>query len=164
MIISCNQCNKKFEIDPNLIPDAGRLLQCGSCKHKWFYKKKINVDESLPLEDSLDEKIEIKINDQKLDENKKENLSTNNYNEKNNVDDIGNLEEEYAKKKEIIVSDKLNILNIFFIIIISIIALIILIDTFKSPISLIVPDIDFFLESLYETLKDVFLFFNDLIK
>ena len=164
MIISCNQCNKKFEIDPNLIPDAGRLLQCGSCKHKWFYKKKINVDESLPLEDSLDEKIEIKINDQKLDENKKENLSTNTYNEKNNVDNIGNLEEEYAEKKEIIVSDKLNILNIFFIIIISIIALIILIDTFKSPISLIVPDIDFFLESLYETLKDVFLFFNDLIK
>ena len=41
MIISCDQCNKKFEIDSNLIPKDGRLLECGSCNHKWFYKQDI---------------------------------------------------------------------------------------------------------------------------
>ena len=39
MIIECTNCNKKFEIDKNLIPDQGRLLQCGSCNHEWFFKK-----------------------------------------------------------------------------------------------------------------------------
>ena len=38
MIISCTQCDKKFEIESNLIPEKGRLLQCSSCSHKWFYK------------------------------------------------------------------------------------------------------------------------------
>ena len=39
MIFSCDQCHKKFEIDSNLIPKEGRLLECGSCNHKWFYKQ-----------------------------------------------------------------------------------------------------------------------------
>ena len=41
MIISCNQCNIKFEIESNLIPEEGRLLQCSSCDHKWFYKQSL---------------------------------------------------------------------------------------------------------------------------
>ena len=39
MIISCENCNKRFEVGDNLIPDQGRLLQCSSCDHKWFFKK-----------------------------------------------------------------------------------------------------------------------------
>ena len=37
MIISCEKCNKKFELSDELIPDEGRLLQCGSCAYKWHY-------------------------------------------------------------------------------------------------------------------------------
>ena len=37
MIISCEKCSKKFEISDNLIPDQGRLLQCGSCSYQWHY-------------------------------------------------------------------------------------------------------------------------------
>ena len=37
MIISCEKCNKKFELSDELIPEEGRLLQCGSCSHKWHY-------------------------------------------------------------------------------------------------------------------------------
>ena len=43
MIISCPECGKKFEIDASLIPQSGRLLQCGSCENKWFYKKQVKV-------------------------------------------------------------------------------------------------------------------------
>ena len=39
MIISCENCNKRFEVSDNLIPEQGRLLQCSSCDHKWFFKK-----------------------------------------------------------------------------------------------------------------------------
>ena len=38
MIITCPNCKKKFNIDPTLIPEDGRDLQCGSCSHVWFYK------------------------------------------------------------------------------------------------------------------------------
>ena len=39
MIIECVNCSKKFAVDSNLIPSAGRTIQCGSCNHVWFYKK-----------------------------------------------------------------------------------------------------------------------------
>ena len=52
MIISCDKCNKKFEIADKLIPDTGRLLQCGSCLHKWHYvpkNKKMSFNVSYKL-------------------------------------------------------------------------------------------------------------------
>ena len=58
---------------------------------------------------------------------------------------------------------KISFLNIILVLVISIIALIVLSDTFKSPINLIIPNIEFFLESLYETLKDILLFIQDLL-
>ena len=50
MIISCTQCDKKFEIESNLIPSEGRLLQCSSCNHKWFYKRDILEETKVVLE------------------------------------------------------------------------------------------------------------------
>ena len=39
MIIECINCNKKFEVNSDLIPDTGRTIQCGSCGHVWFFNK-----------------------------------------------------------------------------------------------------------------------------
>ena len=49
MIISCEKCNKKFELEDNLIPESGRFLQCGSCSHKWHYMpdKIIKLDQEI---------------------------------------------------------------------------------------------------------------------
>ena len=49
MIITCNNCNKKFDIDSTLIPDKGRLLQCASCDHKWFFKKEVLEKKISPI-------------------------------------------------------------------------------------------------------------------
>ena len=43
MIISCTNCSKKFEINSDLIPESGRLLECSACSHQWFLKKKIEI-------------------------------------------------------------------------------------------------------------------------
>ena len=56
-----------------------------------------------------------------------------------------------------------NILNLIIIFIISFIALIIILDTFQKPISKILPNIEFLLYNLYETINDIVLFFKDLI-
>ena len=50
MIISCPACNKNFEINSNLIHSEGRSLQCGSCNHKWFFKKKLKKEKNIILD------------------------------------------------------------------------------------------------------------------
>tara|TARA_B100001996_G_C18523721_1_gene540267 strand:+ start:139 stop:585 length:447 start_codon:yes stop_codon:yes gene_type:complete len=147
MIISCEKCTKKFNIQDNLIPDEGRLLQCGSCNHKWFYKL---PDQNIKLEaDSeiiLDEKKKIleKIIETSKPIKKKE-------------DKISDNKTIQIRKK------KPNILKGAMVLIISIIALIILIDTFKFHLEKYIPGINSVLNNLYETLKDLSLFAKDLI-
>ena len=54
MIITCNNCNKKFNLDSKLIPDKGRLLQCASCDHKWFFKKEVLENTVSPIVEDID--------------------------------------------------------------------------------------------------------------
>mgnify|MGYP006222993027 CR=1 FL=1 len=147
MIISCDQCHKKFEIDSNLIPKDGRLLECGSCNHKWFYKQDI--------EDKTQEII-IEPQLKNIEEKNIDPIQTN-------ISPINELDTS-SEKKKIAENKKISILNIIIVFIISFVALIILIETFKDPISIFIPNIKFILNSLYETLKDIILFFKDLIK
>ena len=147
MLIECENCNKKFKIEESLIPKDGRLLQCGSCNHKWFYKK-IDIDQPLKLE-------EDKIEEVKIEEDKIEDIKIK------DPEDL-NLKKQESNKK--INKKSFNIFKIFFVFIITFIAIILLLDTFKSQISLIFPDIENFLNNLYQSILDVTLFFKDLIK
>ena len=150
MIISCNQCHKKFEIDSNLIPKEGRLLECSACNHKWFYKQDIeDKTEEIIIEPQLKN-----IEEEDIDPIRK------------NISQIKELDTS-SKNKEIIENKKIkkiSVLNIIIVFIISFVALIILIETFKNPISIYIPNIEFILNSLHEILRDIILFFKDLIK
>ena len=157
MIITCENCTKKFEVDADLIPDKGRLLQCMKCQHTWFFKNAISIDTdksvdfnspTLMEDTSGSEKddliVENNLDDQELSENK--NKKWTNFTKSN-----------LGKKKRI------SIINLTLVFIISFIALIVLTDTFKSQIGKIVPNVDFLLYNLYESIKDILLFTNDLI-
>ena len=173
MIIACLKCYKKFDIDDSLIPKNGRLLECSSCNHRWFFKDVIsnNVvkDELSNTTNTLhnpviEEKDDITIKGDLVDEeiliNKEPKIQiyeTNNDNIKFKSFTKINKEEEKNKKK------KISILNIIIVFIVSFAALIILLDTFKYPISKMIPNIEFILFNLYETIKDILLFFRDLI-
>jgi len=144
MIISCDQCHKKFEIDSNLIPKDGRLLECGSCNHKWFYKQ------------DIEDKTEEIIIEPQLKNIEEENIDPI----QTNISQINELDTS-SEKKEIVENKKISILNIIIVFIISFVALIILIETFKDPISIFIPNIKFILNSLYEIIRDIILFFKD---
>ena len=152
MIIKCEQCNKKFEIESTLIPEKGRLLQCSSCTHQWFYRKDI-------LEET---EVVIKKQDIKSKKNEPPAAEINNIKVFEDLASAKEKKRKHSYKSIQTENKKLSFLNIILVFIISIIALIILLDTFKSPIALIIPDIEFILESLYETLKDITLFVQDL--
>ena len=146
MIITCEQCHKKFEIESNLIPEKGRLLQCSSCSHKWFYKRDILEETKVVLEQQDIKTKKKEINNIKV------------------FDDLA-PSKKLKRKHSYTPSEnkKISFLNIILVFVISIIALIVLLDTFKSPINLMIPNIEFFLESFYETLKDILLFIQDLL-
>ena len=152
MIITCGQCDKKFEIESTLIPEKGRLLQCSSCNHQWFYKKNVLKETEIVLKK---QDIKSKKNEPPVEE--VDNIKV--------FEDLAPPKEKKRKhsyKSIQTENKKLSFLNVILVFIISIIALIVLLDTFKSPISLMIPNIEFILESLYETLKDILLFVQDL--
>ena len=150
MHIKCTNCKKTFQIDEKLIPDSGRLLQCGKCNHQWFFNKekleKIidKQEDNLKQSDNEDIKLKKQIESEillnpKKDENNE--TITNKHKKKNN-----------------------NFLNTFLVLIISFIAFVLIVDTFKIQIKTFYPQIDDLLNSLYQTLTDINLFFKDLIK
>ena len=139
MIISCENCNKNFEVDSALIPENGRLLQCSACDHKWFYK--------IP-----------KFSNFKLSNN-------HNVKEKSENFTIDNEKVEIQKN-----TNQPNFGGIFFkifgyfvVFLITVIAILIILDTFKSPLSSIFPNLELFLFNLIEILKDIKFFIKDLI-
>ena len=148
MIISCEKCNKKFEISDNLIPDDGRLLECGSCSYQWHYIPQNRIKLVNEVKD-IDSSLKVK----KISKKQKTKKIINNEN-----NDFSSTRTLDSKSKNV------GFLSYLLVIIISFIGLIILIDTFKSSINTFIPGIDFYLSSLYESLKDILLFFKDLIK
>ena len=145
------------------------MLQCASCDHKWFFKKEVlentasSIDESISVDS-------INVFDQNNPSINEEESVLNAPKDEVEVD----LEEEIKEKNEINVNQitQVNtkskkpkifkISNIIIIAVISFIAFIIIVDTFKYPIGKIVPNIEFILYNLYESIKDISLFIRDL--
>ena len=151
MLIECENCNKKFELDSNLIPQNGRQLQCGGCDHIWFYKKNINTLEEDKIVNDKNINIEKEQIKKKIKKVKKELHEDEKHKKEYNID-------QKVEKKDY------NILKIFLVLIITFISIIIVIDTFKSQLSFIYPNLDNLLNNLYQSITDVVLFFKDLIK
>ena len=147
MIISCEKCNKKFELEDNLIPETGRLLQCGSCSYQWHYTptNKITLVNEI---DSTKSSKNIKKSVKKIDKKKI------------------NVDKNILESSESILENKKGVgfFSYLLVIIISLVALLVIGDTFKPYLLTIVPNLDFYLSSLYESLIDIYLFFKDLLK
>ena len=164
MIIDCIKCDKKFEVNASLIPNNGRTIQCGSCNHIWFYKPKIELSKN---------EIKTEISNPKSNDNALENKKDDNLNEKLiKTEDTSNLENVAntgPTSVELINENKKTTFNVskflsyFLVFLITFIALIIVLDTFKNPLSSIIPGLEIFLYNFFETLKDLYLFIKNLL-
>ena len=158
MIIGCENCNKRFEVSDNLIPEQGRLLQCSSCDHKWFFKKTEKLIEKKEPKKSIKDDDNKILNEKFVEKSIEEEEITSITVNEENLSEIDDEEPQIKKDK------KTNYLKIFIVIIITFVAIIIIIDTFKHQIIFIYPDIEILLSNLYESLRDINLFLRDLIK
>ena len=163
MIIECINCHKRFKVNSELIPEEGRNIQCGSCNHVWFFTK--NNQNDLPKSQIInDEKSTIL----KQRDPKKEKKTSQKINQKK----IFKKNQDYSQNKKqsaLIKYEKdsnfsfTSFLSLILVLIISFIGLIIILDTFKSPLYNLFPNLEFVLFSLFETIKDIGLFIKDLI-
>ena len=174
MIIQCENCNKKFEIQDNLIPDGGRLLECGSCAHQWHYTPitKLELTDEVPIKDEPTDKVPIKdepadkvpIKDEPAEEliikkvKKKSKIIKKIY--ENDTDNKIDQTNENVTTKE----KNISFINFLLVGIISFVAIVILVDTFKNQISHVIPNINLYINELHEILRDIFLFIADLSK
>ena len=154
MIIVCPSCGKNFNVRDDQIPDNGRLLQCSNCKHEWFYTKN-----TIPVDDNLDE--------QSNDELAQESFGI--LDEEENRDDeviVKNKTVEFKKRKNIKKekTTKVNFFKLLLVFIISFVAFILIVDTFLVQISEYFPFAEKYLDNLYQSLIDISLFFQNLIK
>ena len=148
MIVTCEKCSKTFNIQDKLIPEGGRLLQCGSCNYKWFFKIPIELTKR-ESESEISNNTKIKIS---------KSIKTKEQETKTTINDNQFILDSPKKSKK-----KPKLFKNSLVFVISVIALIIFIDTFKIQLDQYMPGTIMVLNNLYETLKDIFLFFNDLI-
>ena len=160
MIISCEKCNKKFELADNLIPNEGRLLQCGSCAYQWHYTPESKIE----LVNEVKDNVKLANQDNKsLEKPTKKDKPVKKSIGNHKKIATKNIHQSYSEESES-KNKKIGFFSFLLVIIISLVSLVLLFDTFKLQISNLIPNIDFYLVSLYDTLKDIFLFFTDLLK
>ena len=172
MIIDCIKCRKKFEVNASLIPDNGRTIQCGSCNHIWFYKPKIEQSKneikaeitSPKSNDIVSENNNDIVSENNKDDNLNEKLSkTEDTSNLENVANTGPTSVELINENKKTTFSVSKFLSYFLVFLITFIALIIVLDTFKSPLSSIIPGLEIFLYNFFETLKDLYLFIKNLL-
>ena len=145
MIIVCPSCGKNFNVRDDQIPDKGRLLQCSSCKHEWFFTKN-----TIPIDDNKD-----KLSNDELTQE-----SFGILNEEEDRDDQVIIEDKTAelekpktrKKKE---SKQFNFFKLLLVFIISFVAFVLIVDTFIVQISVYIPFAEKYLDNLYQSIIDL---------
>ena len=155
MIIQCENCNKKFEIQDSLIPDEGRLLECGSCAHHWHYRPitKLELTDEVQIKDEPTKQLIVKKKAKKIPKIKKKVYENDADNE------IDQTDENITTKEK-----NISFINFLLVGIISFVAIVILVDTFENQIAYVIPNISLYINELNEILRDIFLFIADLSK
>lgn len=142
MIIECQNCNKKFDLEDKLIPLKGRLVQCGFCHSQWHQLQNI-------ITSSLKKKVIDKVDISK-DEVK--------------VRSINKKIKSKARDKQEFKNKNIGFFSYIFIFLISIIAFFLIAETFEYQINNIFPNFGNYIIYVYETLNNILILIKDLFK
>tara|TARA_B100000963_G_C22628641_1_gene673721 strand:- start:3194 stop:3691 length:498 start_codon:yes stop_codon:yes gene_type:complete len=163
MIISCKSCEKKFVVPDQAITIAGRVVQCGSCGNKWKQfpmktEKKSStkiVNTPKPLKDI----IETKPRKRKTKKKREINLYSPEYLAKKHGIKLNEIKIEQVSKKTISFGFY-NSLVLFLVIIIAFSRILFFTQDFiiqKFPFT------EFYLEYFFESIKNLFEIWKNLI-
>jgi len=180
MIIQCKSCQKKFFVPENTIPKEGMEVQCGVCSNTWFQKPEIK-NKTVPKLKSkkiTQEKIETASDGKKykflgkqwalvLSSGKVGRLAKSaiaaELDKKigRSIDpSVESISISTSKKDE--EDQGIGFLTAIFIILIGAISTIGVLETFKNELIVYWPELEFYLEYVYETLENMRTILEDL--
>ena len=183
MIIQCKSCQKKFLVPANAIPKEGMEVQCGICSNTWFQEPEIKkkakpklksekiTQEKIATAKITQEKIETASDGKKykflgkqwalvLPSGKAGRLAKNEIS-KELDEKIGRSIDPSIESMSIATSEKdeknqgIGFLTSIFIILIGVIFTIGVLETFKNELVVYWPELEFYLEYVYETLRNI---------
>ena len=167
MILTCNSCGKKFVVPDIAITASGRTVQCGSCGNKW----KQFPSETLMKETIIDKKISppikkpaakiTKLKTKKVKKSREINLYSPEYLQKKHGISLSNVE---TGKKQI--NDKRISFGFYNSLLLFIIVIIIFsrgLYFFQDFITQNLPFTEFYLNYFFESMRNMFEIFKNLI-
>ncbi len=172
MILTCNSCGKKFVVPDSAITTSGRMVQCGSCGNKWKQFPVGNDKQSRPVPSSKNIVSKTKKIQQITQKPKK---IKNRKNITRKTREINLYSPEYlAKKHGIKLQDAVetapskatvsfgfyNSLLLFLVLIIVLFRGLYFIQDF---VILKLPFLEFYIDYLFESLKNMFEIWRNLI-
>ena len=185
MIVQCKSCQKKFLVSENVIPKEGMEVQCGVCSSTWFQKPEIKK-KSKPkskkitqekIETASDGKIETASDGKKykflgkqwavvLSSGKIGRLAKSDIG-KELDEKIGKAIDPSMESMSVNTSEDekdqgIGFLASVFIILIGAISTIGILETFKNELIVYWPELEFYLEYVYETLQNIRIILRDL--
>ena len=167
MILTCNSCGKKFVVPDNAITASGRTVQCGSCGNKW----KQFPPQNLKKETIIDKKISPSIKKsvpkitkpktKKIKKPREINLYSPEYLQKKHGISLNNVE----KNRKQIIDKKVSFG--FYNSLLLLIVLIIIVSRglyfFQDFITQNLPFTQFYLNYFFESIRNMFEIFKNLI-
>tara|TARA_E500000178_G_C16587133_1_gene558724 strand:- start:35 stop:547 length:513 start_codon:yes stop_codon:yes gene_type:complete len=167
MILTCNSCGKKFVVPDSAITASGRTVQCGSCGNKWKQFPPQNLKNETPIDKKISPSIKkpvTKIRKQKTKKIKKPreiNLYSPEYLKKKHGISLNNVETNKKQISDIKVSFGFyNSLLLFLVVIITISRGLYF---FQDFITQNLPFTEFFLNYFFESIRNMFDIFKNLI-
>ena len=167
MILTCNSCGKKFVVPDNAITASGRTVQCGSCGNKWKQFPSRNLKNEIIIDKKITTSIKkptTKITKRKTKKVKKSreiNLYSPEYLQKKHGISLDNVE---TNKKQI-TNKKVSFG--FYNSLIFLIVVIIFVSRglyfFQDFITQNLPFSEFYLDYFFESMRNMFEIFKNLI-
>ena len=167
MILTCNSCGKKFVVPDNAITASGRTVQCGSCGNKWKQFPPQNLNNETIIDKKISPAVKKSITkipkpkSKKVKKPREINLYSPEYLQKKHGISLNNLE---TNKKQI-TNKKVsfgfyNSLLLFIVVIISISRGLYF---FQDFIIQNLPFTEFYLNYFFESMRNMFEIFKNLI-
>ncbi len=167
MILSCNSCGKKFVVPDQAISSAGRLVQCGSCGNKWKQFpvsneiKKTNVIKKIDNLKTENKTLNKKPKKKRAKKSREINLYSPEYLEKKHGISLKKVDLEKNRKESKKIS--LGFYNSLLIFIVFIIIFSRGLYFFQDFISNNFPFTKFYLDYFFESIKNMFEIWKNLI-
>ena len=167
MILTCNSCGKKFVVPDSAITASGRTVQCGSCGNKWRQFPPKNVSNENIINKEISSPIKkpyskiTKLKTKKVKKPREINLYSPEYLKKKHGISLNNLDSNKTEPINKKVSFGFYNSLIFFIFLIIVFSR--SLYFFEDFITQTMPFTEFYLNYFFETIRNMFEIFKNLI-